>query len=92
MKKTLIMVVAPITIQVASLDLIKEQISKYLGERMIEDNPQDYPTIKLNCLLSPEDIKTIVNIVGTTEDRCTILFLESENDFNSTYYVLDIDK
>lgn len=77
--QTLITIISPIS-QYGEIADTKDQIVKYLGARMIEANPQEMPIMIINCGLENVDKTAIMNIVRNMDDRCIILFIESEEE------------
>lgn len=77
--KTLITIISPIS-QFGEIADTKDQIVKYLGARMIEVNPQEMPAMIINCGLDPTDKQAVVNLVRLIDDRCVVLFIESEKE------------
>jgi len=84
--KTAIFILVPIS-QSTTVTEIKEQIVKYLGSRMIEHNPDDIPALAINCSLDPEDKNAIVSSVTSRDDRSCVIFLETDKELNSDYFV-----
>ena len=77
--KTLITIISPIS-QYGEIADTKDQIVKYLGSRMIEVNPQELPAMIINCGLNPTDKQAVIDLVRLMDDRCLVLFIESEKE------------
>ena len=77
--KTLIVILIPISKSEKIVE-IKNQIVKYLGSRMVEQNLDDIAELIVNQTLDNNDKTTIANAVANYDDRGCVMFLETEKD------------
>lgn len=59
---------------------IKEEIVKYLGSRMIAENPSDAPLVQVNQYLDATDKKAISEITRDTFESAAIFMIETEDN------------
>lgn len=60
---------------------IKGEITKYLGVRMIEENPSSAPLVKVNTVLEDKDKKAISEIADQVFESAAIFMIESDEEF-----------
>ena len=73
--ETVVLILPKITVKV-NVQAIKNQIHAYVGNRMIEEKPDEMPGLILKGELTDEDKKTISDFCGTD---CLIIFILHEN-------------
>lgn len=92
---TVILICTPLGVE-SNIPQIKEEIIKYIGVRMVKENPIEKPNITLNEYLSQFDQMEVSKIVSNVLDTAGIFFIESEDeawlDGNSNYRVLNPKK
>ena len=62
---------------------IKKEIAKYVGERLIQDNPTDAPILTLNGLLEDADKAKISEITSNINDSAAVFMIECEDEFGN---------
>ena len=59
---------------------IKEEIVKFLGTRMISENPSDAPLIQVNQYLDAGDKKTISEIAKEKFESSAVFIIETDDN------------
>lgn len=85
--KTIVLILPKLTVKV-NVQVLKNQIHAYVGDRMIKEKPDEMPGLILKGELTDEDKQTISDM----SDNVGIIFIASTDDdpFDSKDY-LDIE-
>ena len=76
---TVIMVLTPIGLE-SNISEIKEALVKYLGIRLVKDNPSNKPLIHIIGSLPDSDKLEISRIVKAMLETAAIFYIEAENE------------
>ena len=63
---------------------IKKDIAKYVGERLIQDNPTEAPVMTINGVLEEADKRKISEIATEINDSAAIFMIECDDDFGNS--------
>ena len=77
--KTVVIILTPLGLE-NNIPSIKEEIVKYVGNRLIKDDAPDAPLLELNDFISKEDKERICEISKNILNDSGILYIESEDD------------
>jgi hypothetical protein len=82
--ETVVLIVPKLTVKV-NVQALKNRIHAYVGDRMIEERPDEMPGLILKGELTDEDKKTITDFC----EDCGFIFIryENEDDFNHEDYL-----
>ena len=69
--------------EIEKLQVIKEEIVKYLGVRMIADIEENLPVLSLNSELTTEDETKICNIIESLSKTGIIIITDKINNLSS---------
>ena len=77
--KTVIIICTPFGLE-SNIPDIKGEIVKYIGVRLIKDNPSNAPLIELNSQLDEIDKLQISKITSDILETAALFFIETEDD------------
>lgn len=76
---TVIFILTPMGLE-SNIPEIKEALVKYLGIRLVKDNPSNRPLIQIVGSLPDSDKLEISRIVKSMLETAVIFYVESENE------------
>lgn len=76
---TLIVILTPMRLE-SNIPEIKETLVKYLGIRLVKENPSNKPLIQIIGALPDSDKLEISRIIKAMLETAAIFYVESENE------------
>ncbi len=77
--KTVLLIAAPLGLE-NNIPDIKNEIVRYVGGRLIRDNPTNAPILELYGVLNADDKEQLSKIAKGFLENSAIFVIESEND------------
>jgi hypothetical protein len=77
--KTVILIATPFGLE-NNIPDIKKEIVRYVGNRLVRDNPTDAPMLEVYNTLDDEDKEQISKIATGFLDNAAVFLIECDND------------